>query len=286
MYKIMAFNNGQPIILFMESEKVYMYTANGGRIYQKGIIFDDVRKDFDVFSCDNQYIYYISTDNKIKLAMLNQDRFTEFLSIPMEDSKNNVEIVNVSPLMCQNELYIFYCNHNKSTEKYEIYYILSTCPNKSCLIERNIDINTNFDVFSANEKIGLVLNDNYYYLSADKKMININNNLENSNKIHSLNRNIEDLKKALSKKSNELITVQKLLSEKNSEINDLKATQDHISVQYNELAEYAGKLQDELRKIRYMWIFLRKIIPTPSASIHPIGMESHIPITPIKDARI
>ena len=64
--------------------------------------------------------------------------------------------------------------------------------------------------------------------------------------------NIEDLKKALSKKSNELITAQKLLSEKDSEINDLKATQDHISVQYNELAEYAGKLQDELRKIRYM----------------------------------
>ena len=262
MYKIMAFNNGQPIILFIESEKVYMYTANGGRIYQKGVIFDDVGKDFDVFTCDNQYVYYISTDNQIKLAMLNQDRFTEFLSIPMEDSKNNVEIVNVSPLMCQNELYIFYCNHNKSTEKYEIYYILSTCPNKSCLI------------------------DNYYYLSSDKKMINIKNDLENSNKIHSLNQNIEDLKKALSKKSNELITFQKLLSEKNSEINDLKATQEHISAQYNDLAEYAGKLQDELRKIRYMWIFLRKIIPTPSASIHPIGMESHIPITPIKDARI
>ena len=51
MYKIMAFNNGQPIILFIESEKVYMYTANGGRIYQKGVIFDDVGKDFDVFTC-------------------------------------------------------------------------------------------------------------------------------------------------------------------------------------------------------------------------------------------
>lgn len=133
MYKILAFENGQPIILFLDSQKVYMYTANGGRIFSKGLLFNDVKKDFDVFSCKEKYVYYISTDNKIKLAVLNRDRFTEFLSIPMEDKEHNVEIVNVSPLMCQNELYIFYCNHNQNDGKYEIYYILSSSPNRSCL---------------------------------------------------------------------------------------------------------------------------------------------------------
>lgn len=252
MYKILAFENGQPIILFLENQKVFMYTASGGRILSRGLLFNDVRKDFDVYSCKEKYVYYISTDNKIKLAMLNRDRFTEFLSIPMEDNEHNIEIVNVSPLMCQNELYIFYCNHNKEAGKYEIYYILSSAPNKSCLIERNIDTNNGFDVFKANDNIGLVLNSNYYYLSKDKKLVTINNTSANQLETASLGQNIEELKSALSDKSSKLIEVQKQLYEKNNEIANLKSTQEHITEQYNELAEYAGKLQEELRKIRYM----------------------------------
>lgn len=46
MYKILAFENGQPIILFLDSRKVYMYTANSGRIISKGLLFDDVKKGF------------------------------------------------------------------------------------------------------------------------------------------------------------------------------------------------------------------------------------------------
>lgn len=252
MYKILAFENGQPIILFLDSKKVYMYTANSGRIISKGILFNDVKKDFDVFSCKEKYVYYISTDNKIKLAVLNRDRFTEFLSIPMEDKEHNIEIVNVSPLMCQNELYIFYCNHNQNDGKYEIYYILSSSPNKSCLIERNIDTNKGFDVFKANDNIGLVLNSNYYYLSKEKQLVNINDSSGNSSEISSLGENIEELKSVLSDKSNKLIEIQKQLYNKNNEIANLKATQQHITEQYNELAEYAGKLQEELRKMRYM----------------------------------
>ncbi len=68
----------------------------------------------------------------------------------------------------------------------------------------------------------------------------------------SLGQNIEELKSALSDKSSKLIEVQKQLYEKNNEIANLKSTQQHITEQYNELAEYAGKLQEELRKIRYM----------------------------------
>ena len=76
MYKILAFKNGQPIILYIENEKVYMYTAARGKIIPKGLLFNDVGRDFDVFSCNKQYVYYISTDNKMKLAVLNRDRFT------------------------------------------------------------------------------------------------------------------------------------------------------------------------------------------------------------------
>ena len=252
MYKILAFKNGQPIILYIENEKVYMYTAARGKIIPKGLLFNDVGRDFDVFSCDKQYVYYISTDNKMKLAVLNRDRFTEFLSIPLGDSSHQMEIVNISPLMCQNELYIFYCNHNKSNNKYEIYYILSSCPEKSCLIKRNVSTNKGFDVFKANEKIGIVLNDSYYYLSTEKKLVSTNTSHKDKEKINTLTENINYLKSVISEKSNCLIDVQNLLSEKENEIQNLEETQENIVKQYNELAEYAGKLQDELRKFRYM----------------------------------
>jgi hypothetical protein len=251
MYKILAFENGQPIILYLDKEKVYMYTASGGKIFSKGILFNDVGKDFDVFSCKEKYIYYISRDNQIKLAVLNRDHFTEFLSLPMHDKNHNIEIVHVSPLMCRNELYIFYCNHNKEAGKYEVYYILSSAPHKSCLIKRDIDTSCDFDVFKANEKIGIVLNDSYYQLDSNKKLLPIGSILQDGLHISSLANDIEELKTALSEKSNKLIEIQKQLFDKNNEISNLKITQKHISDQYNELSEYAGKLQDELRKIKY-----------------------------------
>ncbi|MFR4318695.1 MAG: hypothetical protein ACLT2Z_04245 [Eubacterium sp.] len=48
------------------------------------------------------------------------------------------------------------------------YTIFCHLPQQSCLIERNIDTNKGFDVFKADNKLGLVLNDNYYYISKDK----------------------------------------------------------------------------------------------------------------------
>ncbi len=252
MYKILAFENGQPVILYHDRKNVYMYTASGGRILSRGVLFNDVKTGFEVFSGEKDYVYYISTDNRIKLASLNRDRFVEYLSIPMEDEENNCQIVNVSPLMCENELYIFYCNHNHSENNYEVYYIVSSTPNKSCLIERNISDIESFDVFSSNKKVYIVLDDNCYYLSSDKKLVTVKAQTHSEPETDSLKSNIEKLKETLSDKSQKLMDMQKQLYDKNNEISNLKATQKHITEQYNELAEYAGKLQEELRKFRYM----------------------------------
>lgn len=252
MYKILAFENGQPIILYHDKKNVYMYTASRGRILAKGLLFNDVKTDFEVFSGTNQYVYYISTDNKIKLASLRRDRFVEYLSIPMEDNRNNCQIVNVSPLMCENELYIFYCNHNKSDDNYEIYYILSSAPGKSCLIQRNVSYAEDFDVFYSNKKTYIILNNHYYYLNSEKKISHLDfNHLDDQHTI-SQKENIEHLKQLISDKSNQVLKMQKQLYEKNNEIATLTATQEHITKQYNELADYAGMLQDELRKMKYM----------------------------------
>ena len=118
--------------------------------------------------------------------------------------------------------------------------------------KRNVSTNKGFDVFKANEKIGIVLNDSYYYLSPEKKLVSTDTSHKDKEKINTLTENINYLKSVISEKSNCLIDVQNLLSEKENEIQNLKETQENIVKQYNELAEYAGKLQDELRKFRYM----------------------------------
>ncbi|MFR4318696.1 MAG: hypothetical protein ACLT2Z_04250 [Eubacterium sp.] len=43
MYKILAFENDNHYT-FLDSRKVYMYTANSGRIISKGLLFDDVKR--------------------------------------------------------------------------------------------------------------------------------------------------------------------------------------------------------------------------------------------------
>ena len=75
MYKILAFDNGQPAILYHSGHNVYMYTAIRGHIHPEGIIFNDVKDDFRIYDGNKKYAFYISTDNKIKTATLSGNRF-------------------------------------------------------------------------------------------------------------------------------------------------------------------------------------------------------------------
>ncbi len=56
----------------------------------------------------------------------------------------------------------------------------------------------------------------------------------------------------LEEKKKKLATMEVALYEKNNRIATLESTQKHITEQYNELADFAGKLQEELRKARYL----------------------------------
>lgn len=250
MYKILAFENGQPIIFYHNGENVYMYTALRGHLHSEGLLFNDVKQDFEVYDGDKKYLYYISTDNKIKLASLTGNKFTEFLSIPLEDKEHGSTIVNVSPVMCENELYIFYCSHNKNSNSYDIYYLICSSPKHTCLIKRNVENSEDFDVLSSKQKTYIILKNDCYYLSKNGRITVLNRH--DSEKINKMQDTIEQLKKNLSEKSNRLLASQKQLYEKNTEISNLKIAQNHLSKQYNELSESAGKLQEELRKIKFM----------------------------------
>ena len=63
----------------------------------------------------------------------------------------------------------------------------------------------------------------------------------------------KNTQQSLEEKKKRIAELEVLLYEKNNHIAALESTQKHITEQYNELADFAGRLQEELRKARYLY---------------------------------
>lgn len=116
------------------------------------------------------------------------------------------------------DIFIFYIEHES------LYCIKCSSFNKSSLILKKIH-----DYYLSTQKDCILLStiDKFYLLTSDLKL------------------------SPLQCHDPKLKQLEKELLEKNNEIQRLNKIQQSITEQYNELASYAGKLQDELRKYRY-----------------------------------
>lgn len=259
MYNILTFDNGQPFILYQEGKKIYMYTIARGRITAKGLLFNDVEDNLHVFQCTPAKIYYISTDNRLKIYSLSNQHFTEVISMPL---KSDAFIIRqLSPVLFNNILYVFFLNTSLKDDTTNLYYIscfgsnssasvasmsgasgTSTSgvsgtftPTGSVLLKENIDPSDIICTFWANNKIFLSFENktttHFYYFDENKNLINVNSEPKS-------------IIEATSIPDEEI----------NSEISRLNDSLNELSAQYNELSEYAGTLQEELRKARYTFV--------------------------------
>ena len=182
MYKITQLESGQPVIFYLENEKVTMYSINSGRIRNHGIIFTDVESDFDICS-ELKLVYYISLSNQAVIS--------------------SMENLNIR------EDYIIEGNpQSQATE------------------------NTNFNIYS--------INSDYSIVNLSSKQYNSSNPDSKSKMTKQHNEELEKLQAYFNQ----------ILDDKDSEIENLKEIQTNITNQYNELSDYTGKLQDEVRKLR------------------------------------
>lgn len=256
MYHILTYNNGQPIILYQENKNVYMYTIDRGRISSKGIVFDDVEKNLCIFTMPVNIVYYISDSNHIKLASLHGERFIEFLSLPLTNSKEDSTIISACPVYYKKELYIFYltCDFDKSA--YSVYYIKSTSASKSTLVANNFKKCNCIHITVLNDILYIVLSDleSSQFLCLDENL-NVHFLLHSDDSFSDIKSTYEEqitrITNQLENKEKELSALNKQLSMQKSEIKKLNSTQKYMEAQYNDLADFAGQLQDELRKIMY-----------------------------------
>lgn len=230
MYNILTFENGQPLILYREKEKIYMYTISRGKVTSRGILFNNVGNDFKVYESTPYKISYISTDDNFKIYTLYHQHFIEEVSLSLKN--HNSIIKHFSSVLYNKELYIFYLSKNLADNKTQLYYIISSTPAKSNLLKEDMDSYDRLCAFLANDKIYLALDcqstTQFYYFDSENNLVNI-----------------------FPQKSFIIETTSVSDGENLAELHRLNDSLKELTSQYDELYEYTEKLQHELRMARY-----------------------------------
>ncbi len=268
-YQIITLKSGQPLILYQENEKVYMYTVFSGRIRSYGIVFDDVAEQLLLSSGSKQYAAYLSTNGKLKLYRLSDMRFVELLTFPGEGMKHT-ELKQLAFSVFDEKMLLFYLTHNLDDSSNALFYIDLDFINKSSFIFRGDYSLSRFSTVPLEDSLLLILN-----FGEKTKLLLLNKDRtveafeqshyfdgKNTGKTKAMEQlkeklkereyEITSLKQTFKEREAEITSLKQKLYEKENEISSLESTQKHIANQYNELAEFAGQLQDELRKTRYL----------------------------------
>lgn len=251
MYKITQLESGQPVIFYLENEKVTMYSINSGRIRNHGIIFTDVESDFDICS-DLKLIHYISLNHQTVISSMDNLNIREDYIIEGNVPSSNIENTNFKFIQFYNCLNIFYCSHNLKDSHFSIRVSRYTTFAKDFTLLKSDKIISGFNVFSYDSLLYLFVfyssqDFDIYSVNSDYSIVNLLSKQYNSSNPDSSSNLTKHTDKELEKLQ---AYFNQILYDKNSEIENLKEIQTSITNQYNELADYTGKLQDEVRKLR------------------------------------
>ena len=98
MYHIIELENGQPMIFEQSARQIKSYLIANGRVFSKGYVFKDFKKDFNVYSVNSPLVSYYSVDNSFVLTQVTQNSFQEVLCLK----------TSCATLVFNNKLYVFY----------------------------------------------------------------------------------------------------------------------------------------------------------------------------------
>ena len=102
MYHIIELENGQPMIFEQSARQIKSYLIANGRVFSKGYVFKDFKKDFNVYSVNPPLVSYYSVDNSFVLTQVTQNSFQEVLCLK----------TSCATLVFNNKLYVFYLDNS------------------------------------------------------------------------------------------------------------------------------------------------------------------------------
>jgi hypothetical protein len=226
MYHIIELENGQPMIFEQSARQIKSYLIANGRVFSKGYVFKDFKKDFNVYSVNSPLVSYYSVDNSFVLTQVTQNSFQEVLCLK----------TSCATLVFNNKLYVFYLDNS----------LMGVCSDnlteKHCIVE-NISGSNYISAFVHNNCIFVTTDNALYEIDLNfnvvcKQEINLSlNNMTNSNttnnyKAYNASYNSNSYK--------ELVY----------NYNILKRDVEKLNNKYNELSNYVGSMQEQIRRLR------------------------------------
>lgn len=226
MYHIIELENGQPMIFEQSARQIKSYLIANGRVFSKGYVFKDFKKDFNVYSVNSPLVSYYSVDNSFVLTQVTQNNFQEVLCLK----------TSCATLVFNNKLYVFYLDNS----------LMGVCSDnlteKHCIVE-NISGSNHISAFVHNNCIFVTTNNTLYEINLNfnvvcKQEINLslnnlpNNNTTNNYKAYNASYNSNSYK--------ELVY----------NYNILKRDVEKLNNKYNELSNYVGSMQEQIRRLR------------------------------------
>lgn len=226
MYHIIELENGQPMIFEQSARQIKSYLIANGRVFSKGYVFKDFKKDFNVYSVNSPLVSYYSVDNSFVLTQVTQNNFQEVLCLK----------TSCATLVFNNKLYVFYLDNS----------LMGVCSDnlteKHCIVE-NISSSNHISAFVHNNCIFVTTDNALYEIDLNfnvvcKQEINLSlNNLPNNNTTNNY--------KAYNASSNSNSYKELVYN-----YNILKRDIEKLNNKYNELSNYVGSMQEQIRRLR------------------------------------
>lgn len=226
MYHIIELENGQPMIFEQSARQIKSYLIANGRVFSKGYVFKDFKKDFNVYSVNSPLVSYYSVDNSFVLTQVTQNNFQEVLCLK----------TSCATLVFNNKLYVFYLDNS----------LMGVCSDnlteKHCIVE-NISGSNHISAFVHNNCIFVTTDNALYEIDLNfnvvcKQEINLSlNNLPNNNTTNNY-------------KAYNASSTSNSYKELVYNYNILKRDIEKLNNKYNELSNYVGSMQEQIRRLR------------------------------------
>lgn len=244
MYHIIELENGQPMIFEQSGRQIRSYLIANGRIYTKGYVFKDFKRDFIVYPIGLPLVSYHSVDNSFVLTNVGPNSFNEVLCLK---TPYVTTIYN-------GQLYVFYldnslmgvCSDNL-TEKHCIAQSIKCSNIISTFVHNNhIFIITDTMIYETDNDFNLIstqasnifLSDENAAFSSVEKVLKDSNSYNKSNLNDSNSHNKNNLKDSNSYK--ELVY----------NYNILKKDIEGLKNKYVQLSNNVGDLQEQVRFLK------------------------------------
>lgn len=226
MYHIIELENGQPMIFEQSARQIKSYLIANGRVFSKGYVFKDFKKGFNVYSVNSPLVSYYSVDNSFVLTQVTQNSFQEVLCLK----------TSCATLVFNNKLYVFYLDNS----------LMGVCSDnlteKHCIVE-NISSSNHISAFVHNNCIFVTTDNTIYEIDLNfnvvcKQEINLSlNNLPNNNTTNNY-------------KAYNASSTSNSYKELVYNYNILKRDVEKLNNKYNELSNYVGSMQEQIRRLR------------------------------------